>query len=269
VICLSELVLVKSDNFEGLQCDIYKNDKEYFMTREQIGTALGYSDPRKAISNIHTRHKDRLNQYSSALKLRTDDDTSREVILYNRKGIMEICRWSEQLKADKFIDWVWDVMDSLISGQYAQTIQASKNEQMNIESRMLNSQVKQARELETLANKYGGTDYSKILDSYASKALVGEHIIPLPELPERTYTATEIGNKLGITAKKVGMLTNEHNLKTKEYGMWFRDVALHRQDMEVPAFRYFENIIPVLKKLRYYSPHLPLTKKQLEKFVEI
>jgi hypothetical protein len=162
---------------------------------------------------------------------------------------MEICRRSNQPKANDFIDWVWDVMDDLISGKYRLVAQASENQHMVAESRLLNAQARKAREYENLAALYRGTEYAKILDSYASEVLAGKPLIPLPELPERTYTATEIGKKLGISAKRVGMLTNEHDLKTKEYGLWFRDVAPHRQDMEVPAFRYFENIIPILREL--------------------
>jgi len=133
--------------------------------------------------------------------------------------------------------------------QMYKIIPITEYQRMIAESRLLNAQVRKAREYENLAALYRGTEYAKILDSYESEVLAGKPLIPLPELPERTYTATEIGKKLGISAKRVGMLTNEHDLKTKEYGMWFRDVALHRQDMEVPAFRYFENIIPVLKEL--------------------
>jgi hypothetical protein len=100
-----------------------------------------------------------------------------------------------------------------------------------------------------LANRHNGTEYALVLDSYASKALVGEHIIPLPELPERTYSATEIGKMLGISANKVGRLTNEHGLKTNDYGRRFRDIATHCRRKEVDTFRYFECVIPVLEKL--------------------
>ena len=40
----------------------------------------------------------------------------RETFVYTLRGVMEICRLSRQPKADKFIDFVWDVMESLYNG---------------------------------------------------------------------------------------------------------------------------------------------------------
>ncbi len=50
------------------------------------------------------------------------------------------------------------------------------------------------------------TRYSQILDSYITKELYGEHILPLPERTEHYYTAEEAGKILGISANKVGEL---------------------------------------------------------------
>ncbi|MGN0382767.1 MAG: hypothetical protein ACI4DS_00745, partial [Eubacterium sp.] len=36
--------------------------------------------------------------------------------LYNQRGIMEICRWSRQPIADKFMDWVWDIIEAYRDG---------------------------------------------------------------------------------------------------------------------------------------------------------
>ena len=244
---MNELTLVKHEFFEDLKCDIYQDDNEYYMTREQIGRALGYANSRVSISNIHNRNKERFDGMSTVINLISADGKSHDTVVYTRKGIMEICRWSKQPRADMFIDWVWEVMDSLIEGRNIRIQQHAEIKRMIAESRFINSHVKEARELMALSNKHSGTVYSQILDSYASKALVGDHVLPLPELPERTYTATEIGKKLGISANRVGRLANEHNLKTTEYGKWFRDVATHRSDMEVPVFRYYERVIPVLR----------------------
>lgn len=42
----------------------------------------------------------------------------RDVWVYNRKGIMEICRWSQQPGADAFIDWAWDRIEELLRDGY-------------------------------------------------------------------------------------------------------------------------------------------------------
>lgn len=63
---MNELRLVTSEKFGEVPCAFYQQDgsDEVLLTREQIGTALEYSEPRIAIMKIHNRHKDRLDKYS-------------------------------------------------------------------------------------------------------------------------------------------------------------------------------------------------------------
>ena len=111
---MKNLQLVKSENFGTVQCDFWQDEEgNVLMTREQIGRALGYSEPRKAIQKIHERNKDRLDKFSVVTKLTTTDGKSYETYLYTPKGIYEICRFSRQPKADIFMDWVWDVVESI------------------------------------------------------------------------------------------------------------------------------------------------------------
>lgn len=113
------LTLATTKSFGSLECDFYKGDdnKEFYMTREQVGTALEYSNPQKAIDNIHQRNADRLNPLSVTLKLRATDNKFYDTKVYTLRGVMEICRYSRQPKADKFMDFVWDVMESLYNGR--------------------------------------------------------------------------------------------------------------------------------------------------------
>lgn len=134
---MSNLKLITTESFEngvneyGIPCDFWKDiNEEYYITREQIGTALGYINPRIAIRNIHEKHKDRCDKFSTVYKVSTvegDRTVERERIFYSRKGVMEICRWSRQPIADKFMDWVWDVIDGLITrGMQNNNIEVSK-----------------------------------------------------------------------------------------------------------------------------------------------
>lgn len=109
--------LIKQEKFHGIPCDFYKGNGDYWLTRNLIGTALEYTDPRVAISKIHEKHKDRLDKFSSVTKLVTVDGKNRESVVYNRRGIMEICRWSRQPKADEFMDWVYDVVENFVDGK--------------------------------------------------------------------------------------------------------------------------------------------------------
>lgn len=128
----TELVLAINEPFGSVSCNFYRTGDtgDIWITREQIGMALEYADPRDSIAKIHARHPERLNQYSLFIpltngvgdKLSTtllNTGGEKETYLYSNKGIMEICRWSKQPKADQFIDFVWDVMDKLIKGDLA------------------------------------------------------------------------------------------------------------------------------------------------------
>lgn len=118
---MSTLKLVTTETFNSLSCNFYRNmNDDILLTREQIGQALGYSDPAMCIRRIHLKHKDRLEELCIRIKEPTDqyqNGTSRnnnlmtERVYYTERGVMEICRWSRQPKANLFMDWVWDIVE--------------------------------------------------------------------------------------------------------------------------------------------------------------
>lgn len=108
-----KLKLITTETFGNVSCDFYRNmNDEMLLTRNQIGQALEYKNPQKAIDNIHAKHKDRLDDLSVTTKLRATDGKEYFTTLYTQRGIMEICRWSRQFKANQFMDWVWDIIES-------------------------------------------------------------------------------------------------------------------------------------------------------------
>lgn len=114
----SKLELLTTRNFNGIALDCYKGDdnSDFWATREQIGQLLGYNTPRIAISNIHERNADRLDKFSTVLKMSTVEGkrtVTRNVIVYNFKGLLEICRYSNQPVANAVIDFLWDVADDI------------------------------------------------------------------------------------------------------------------------------------------------------------
>lgn len=116
----NSMTVITSKPFGALNMDVYEDSKhQYYMTREQIGAALEYNNPNKAIQNIHVKNTDRLDPLSTFLKLRNVEGgitKEREYIVYSLRGVMEICRLSRQPKADAFMDFCWDIMESLMCG---------------------------------------------------------------------------------------------------------------------------------------------------------
>lgn len=110
---MTNLKLITTETFRDLPCNFYRNmNDDVLLTREQIGRALEYANPDVALSIIHKKHKDRLDNLSVVTKLISTDGKEYNTMLYTERGIMEICRWSRQPKANLFMDWVWDVIES-------------------------------------------------------------------------------------------------------------------------------------------------------------
>ena len=146
-------------------------------------------------------------------------------------------------------DLAWDVQRALVNSYFRAGKSADMTEyQRNMmKTRADNVRIRRAQLLERIAGDYDGT-YKQVLQAYATKELTGEFLLPLPKLERETYSATEIGERLGISANKVGSLAKAHNLKTDEYGAWYVDKSPH-SCKEVKAFRYYETVLPVLSDL--------------------
>ncbi len=238
---MGELTLIKSESFGAVKCDFYQDEKkEIRMTREQIGTALEYAEPRIAIYKLHERNKDRLDSFSVVTNLTTTDGKSYETYLYNAKGVYEICRWSRQPKADAFYDWVYEVLESLRKGDTV-LIEKAKLKQLEIDARLRNARARQGKQLTTIAEKF-----KDILSSVAIETLAGEAaaitcgypVLPKPK-HEKTYTATEIGEMVGLSANMIGRVAIANKLKTEEYGMYVLDKSPH-SNKQVSSFVYSE-----------------------------
>lgn len=115
---MKDLRLVTTEEFNGVDCNFYRADSNMWMTRGQIGKALGYHNPRIAIGKIHTAHRDRLDPLSVDTNLVSTDGKEYSTYIYNERGIFEICRWSRQPKANEFMDWVWDIVEAYRRGEF-------------------------------------------------------------------------------------------------------------------------------------------------------
>ena len=112
--------LLTTRNFNNVALDCYtdgnNNNGDFWATREQIGRLLEYGDPMRAIAHIHQRNADRLDKFSTVVNLSTVEGNrtvTREVIVYNFKGLLEICRFSNQPKANAVMDFLWNVADEI------------------------------------------------------------------------------------------------------------------------------------------------------------
>jgi hypothetical protein len=76
--------------------------------------------------------------------------------------------------------------------------------------------------------------------------IAGKNVIPLPVLENKTFSASEVGNLLGVSSNKIGRIANKLNLKTEDYGIFVLDKS-RSSDKQVETFRYNEKAIAVIK----------------------
>ena len=110
-----------------------------------------------------------------------------------------------------------------------------------------NAKVREAALWAKLAEGSSGT-YQQVCKAYAANTLAEKDVVSLPEVKEKTYTATEIGNMFGVSAHKIGRLANVHKLKTAEYGSWYHDKSKY-SGKEVESFRYNDNGVDKFREL--------------------
>ena len=223
-------------------------DNEPWFVGRDVAKALGYGDDGKAATNAVARHVD--DEDRSVTEIVTEAGR-RNITIVNESGLYSLILSSKLPGAKEFKRWVTsEVIPSIrkTGGYTLKPKPMTEYQQMMADTRRRNARVQSARILTQLAKQYKGSTYEQVLNAHATKELTGEFLLPLPALAEKTYSATEIGQMFGISANKVGLLTNRHGLKTDEYGQWFVDKSSY-SNKEVSSFRYFERVIPVIQEL--------------------
>ena len=193
--------LLTTRKFNGVELNCYKaenKDDDFWVTREQIGQLLEYAEPMKAIAKIHERNKERLDKFSTVVKLTQVEGNrtvTRDMIVYNFRGFLEVCRNSEQPKANTVMDFAWSIMNEIRrNGYYGTTA-----ELMRVKVQERANEIEAAKLLQDMIKTpaYGlsESDKRKITRELALK-LAGINVL-IEEAPKkikrrrRRYTETD------------------------------------------------------------------------------
>lgn len=134
-------------------------------------------------------------------------------------------------------------MEAKLNGRPVSTLKEKE-----IEARLNNSRARIASEFRKIAEKTDIPEYKHICQQKAAEILSGTPLLPMEEVTERTYSATEIGRRLGVSSMKIGQYAKRFNLKTPEWGKFFYDKSPH-SCKEVETFRYYERAIKKFSEL--------------------
>lgn len=195
---------------------------------------------------------------SDALKRLDDDERARfnlgrqgEVNIVNEPGLYSLVLGSRKPEAKEFKRWLTHEVIPTIRKTGTYSINSAPKEDAQLaraKAMLLNAKTRAANTWLKIAATVNIPEYKQIASTYAANTLADREVLALPQVERKTYTATEIGKMFDVSGKKIGQLANEHGLKTKEYGMEVWDKARHSAK-QIPAWRYYENVIPVFAKL--------------------
>lgn len=236
---MNNLTVFQNEQFGKVRVIIH--NKEPWLVAKDIAEALGYIKPENAIAT-HVDKEDK----TTTLIQGTGSNYKSKTTIINESGMYALIFGSKLEKAKEFKHWVTsEVLPTIRKTGSYKTKQSDKLREQNTQIREQNAKIRTAQLLYKIADKTE-TKYKQVLHARITHLLTGEYLLPLPEVDERTLSAAEIGNRLGVSANKIGRLANAHGLKTGTYGKWFYDKA-KTADKQVETFRYFEKSVEVFQ----------------------
>ena len=228
------------------------------LSSREVATMMEVGHPEllrkiKKINEDFTQSKIAFSKYWTESSYKDASGKSNREFLITKRGCEFLAHKTTGTKGNLFTDRYMDRFEQMkeaISIGKIKPVKVDKSlKEKEIEARLKNARAREANILLKICNNPNlSKEYVQVLQSKATEIVTGETLLPLPVVERKTYSATEIGKELGISANKVGIIANKYNLKTEEYGKLFHDKSKY-SSKEVESFRYYDNIIPVLTEI--------------------
>lgn len=247
---MNELKIFENSKFGKIQV-IERNGEPWFIGKD-VAEILGYTNPRKAL-NDHVDDDDKLIFKSNETVLLDFAVPNRGLTIINESGLYSLVLSSKLEKAKAFKRWVTSEVLPAIrkTGSYGTAIKEKEVEAKlnNSRARLNNSRARMAAIILKCAEKTKSETYKEICNKNAVNVLNGKEIMPMLPTEELTLSAKEVGEKLGISGNMVGRIASQHGLKNEQYGKWYHTTAQNNDKKEVDTFRYYPNVVDVIRQL--------------------
>ena len=242
---MNELKIFKNPEFGQLRM-IFIDGKQYFMASD-VAKALGYVRPNDAVSQhcrATVKHSIPISGKEQEVNFIPEGDVYRLIIR------------SKLPKAEEFERWVFDEVLPTIRKQGYYTADNNKNDEtkaklLRAEAMVINAKNRAFNTImKSIDNKQLSPIAVQVFGLKGLESVFGVDVGNLLPKTEKTYSATEVGNMLGISAVKVGRLANANGLKTAEYGVYVMDKSKY-STKEVENFRYNDKGVKALQELAW------------------
>ncbi len=172
---------------------------------------------------------------------------TQHVYLLSERGYAKLLKILDDDKA-------WDIYDELVDNYFNMRVAIKNNEPSLVQQRRLsimenNAATRKANLMYKIAMATESNSSSQRLLALAAKEITGEMTIPV--MKHKEYSATEVGQKLGIKANKVGRIANKLGIKAEqpdqnEYGRWGNSKSRY-SSKDVPQWLYSEKGLQAVK----------------------
>lgn len=246
---MNEIQIIEERKVLGQDFKIYGTFENPLFLAKDVAEWIEHNKPSEMLQNIDNEEK---------LKaIISHSGQNREMWFLTEDGLYEVLMQSRKPQAKSFKKEVKKILKEIRkTGTYITKQPKEELEELKIRAQLERAEAMKLNAKTRMFNTIMKTTNNKVLspvavEVFGLKAIeqitgidMGQH---LPQVP-KTYSATEIGNMLGVSANMIGTLAKNHNLKTEENGIWVMDKS-KSSSKEVSTFRYFENAINIFKYL--------------------
>lgn len=227
-------------NFRDTEVRTIQKCGVYYFVLSDICKVLEIANARNAARRLDEDEKD--------VHLVDTLGGKQEMTVVNESGLYAVILRSDKPQAKAFRKWITSEVLPTLRKTGSYTVKPTDDTKMRmLATREENAKIRKAQLLYKVSKDCGVPKYQQVLQSHITRLLTGQQLLPLPAA-KLTFSAEEIGNRLGLTACMVGRLTNAYNLKNERFGEWIYDKA-KTADKQVRTFRYYENVINELRRV--------------------
>lgn len=246
---MNELKIFENSEFGKIQV-IERNGEPWFIGKE-VAEILGYKDTADALKKHVDEEDKQFFKVGETPTLKIKSNYGAYII--NESGLYSLILSSKLEKAKAFKRWVTSEVLPAIrkTGSYGTAIKEKEVEAKlnNSRARLNNSRARMAAIILKCAEKTKSETYKEICNKNAVNVLNGKEIMPMLPTEELTLSAKEVGEKLGISGNMVGRIASQYGLKSEQYGKWYHTTAQNNDKKEVDTFRYYPNVVDVIRQL--------------------
>ncbi len=173
---------------------------------------------------------------------------SNNIYMLSERGYAKLLKILEDDKA-------WDIYDELVDNYFNMRQAVKTDNKALVANKRLtimeeNAKTRKANLLYKIAMATESQSSAQSMLALAAKELTGEMTIPV--MKRKEYSATEVGEKLGISAQKVGKIANQLGIKAEQpgqnrFGRWSNSKSRY-SDKEVAQWLYSEDGLSAIRK---------------------